>query len=389
MSEYRYILEKTSKKLFCPSCSQKRYTRFIDTEKDEYLPNEYGRCDRIDNCTYSLNPYQDGYSKMIFEKERGGNTNNWKPKVYAKPPPPPKPKTSFIELEILKESLTYGNHFLTFLNNRFGVEVTDRLIEKYLIGSSKHWKGATVFWQIDTKGKIRSGKIMLYNPETGKRVKEPFNHITWIHMVKRRANFELEQCFFGEHLLKGNNKPIGVLESEKSAIIASIFFPEYVWIAVGSLTNLNETKCQILKGRTVTLFPDLKAYDRWADKQKEISEKIPEIRFTRVSDLLERKAPETVKEGYDLADFLLREEQPSKIIEPIEKKVIVKKKSSFTGYIDSIRLENKVLISSNGYPITWDLYGNDADEKTKVFIRMAEKNSELIKLNKIFQCDNF
>jgi hypothetical protein len=71
------------------------------------------------------------------------------------------------------------------------------------------------------------------------------------------------------------------------------------------LTNINADKCQILKGRTVTLFPDLNGFNKWSDKQTEISKQLPEITFTPVSDLLERKAPEGIKKGYDIADFLL------------------------------------------------------------------------------------
>ena len=44
---------------------------------------------------------------------------------------------------------------------------------------------------------------MLYDPTTGKRVKEPFNHISWVHKVIKQPEFELKQCLFGEHLLLG------------------------------------------------------------------------------------------------------------------------------------------------------------------------------------------
>jgi hypothetical protein len=48
---------------------------------------------------------------------------------------------------------------------------------------------------------------MLYNANTGKRIKEPFNHATWVHSVLKLPEFNLQQCFFGEHLLQGNNLP--------------------------------------------------------------------------------------------------------------------------------------------------------------------------------------
>jgi hypothetical protein len=75
----------------------------------------------------------------------------------------------------------------------FGVEVADQLVSKYFIGTSKHWPGATVFWQIDISGKVRTGKIMLYSPATGKRVKEPFNHISWAHKVTKNIRETLKE----------------------------------------------------------------------------------------------------------------------------------------------------------------------------------------------------
>lgn len=75
-------------------------------------------------------------------------------------------------------------------------------------------------------------------------------------------DFELKQCLFGEHLLRDKAKPIAIVESEKTAIIASVYLPQFIWLAVGSLTNLNAEKCSVLKGRTVTLFPDLNGFEK-------------------------------------------------------------------------------------------------------------------------------
>ena len=61
--EYRYNLEQRGKLHFCVSCGKKRMTRYIDKETKEYLPEKYGRCARMNNCAYHLNPYQDGYGE--------------------------------------------------------------------------------------------------------------------------------------------------------------------------------------------------------------------------------------------------------------------------------------------------------------------------------------
>src|SRR5690606_5606268 len=78
-TEYRYILDKRSKKHLCPECGKKRFVRYIDIETGDYLPEQYGRCDRESKCGYFYNPYNDGYAKAIWEKEQGNKTD-WKPK---------------------------------------------------------------------------------------------------------------------------------------------------------------------------------------------------------------------------------------------------------------------------------------------------------------------
>jgi hypothetical protein len=160
-----------------------------------------------------------------------------------------------------------------------------------------------VFWQIDTQGKVRTGKIILYSPTTGKRVKEPYSHVNWAHKALKQPVFELMQCLFGSHLLIDETKPVAIVESEKTAVIASVYLPQFIWVAVGSLTNLNAEKCRILNGRTITLFPDLNGFDKWSKKAKELSH----LAIFTVSDLLERKATEAErKQGYDLADYLIK-----------------------------------------------------------------------------------
>jgi len=212
---------------------------------------------------------------------------------------------SFIPVETFKASLKNyeANHFVRFLISLFGVEVSKQLISQYIIATSKNWDGATVFWQIDTQGKIRTGKIMLYDAATGKRVKKPFSHITWVHTALKAADFELKQCLFGEHLLKDKTKPVAIVESEKTAVIASVYLPQFIWLAAGAKEGLNVEKCKILKGRSVTLFPDLNGFEKWNSKAKELSD----ITRFSVSDLLERKATEAEKDqGLDLADYLIR-----------------------------------------------------------------------------------
>jgi len=304
MSEHRYILEPYNgmkTRFRCPSCqrSDKTFSLYIDTETGGHLHTTVGRCNRESNCGHHYTP------KQFFQDNPDFIGNRPLPKVYKKKTVTlPQRSISSIDVEVFKASLKSHdeNHFVKFLIDRFGVEVASQLVSRYFIATSKHWNGATVFWQIDTKGKVRTGKIMLYNPTTGKRIKEPRNHINWVHSVLQLPEYNLQQCLFGEHLLQDKTKPVAIVESEKTAVIASVYLPQFIWVAVGSLTNLNTEKCSILKGRTVTLFPDLNGFEKWRNKAKELSS----LTSFQISDLLERKATvDEKKQGFDLADYLI------------------------------------------------------------------------------------
>jgi hypothetical protein len=277
----------------------KTFSFYIDTETGKHIHPNVGRCNRESNCGYHYTP------KQYF---KDNNISFDTPKSYKPRPITPQRKpVSFIPFELFKASLNLTafetNHFVQFLINLFGVEVANELVSRYFIATSKHWNGATVFWQIDIQGKVRTGKIMLYSPTTGKRIKEPFNHIYWAHKALKQPEFELRQCLFGEHLLIDKTKSVAIVESEKTAVIASVYLPQFIWVAVGSLSNLNAEKCSVLKGRTVTLFPDLNGFEKWNNKAMELSH----IANFSVSVLLERKATESERnQGFDLADYLIK-----------------------------------------------------------------------------------
>jgi hypothetical protein len=129
----------------------------------------------------------------------------------------------------------------------------DNLINIYKIGTfSRYNGGTTIFWQIDTSGNIRTGKIIKYDPNSGKRIKKPYVATNWVHSAEYKNGLNLSQCLFGEHLLKeGLSAPIAIVESEKTAIIAQAIMPDFFWIATGSLSEFKATKLDILKDRKV------------------------------------------------------------------------------------------------------------------------------------------
>lgn len=295
--DFRYILEpygQARRKYLCPECGKKTFTRYWDSVENCHIDSSVGRCDREVNCGYHYKP------KDYF-LDRGRDYTPGRGKEFRAEPEKP---VSTVPERFLKASQAHFdiNPLIQFLP--FNEAETRAAIEKYNIGTSKHWGGSTVFWYLDMYRRIRGGKLMKYDPETGHRVKEGGAKITWTHCVMDLKGFNFRGCLFGEHLLGEHmSKPVAVVESEKTAIVADKFFPDYLWIATGSVSIISPTWFKPLKDRDIVLFPDCGAYDKWLDKTSGLIK----AGFTvTVSDFLENHT--TAEEhgaGYDLADYFL------------------------------------------------------------------------------------
>ena len=151
---------------------------------------------------------------------------------------------------------------------------------------------------------------MKYDPNTGNRIKDS-GGINWIHSIMKRRgllpeDFNLVQCLFGEHLLRMYpDKVVALVESEKSALIASGVYPEYIWLVTGGKSQLSIDKLRVLQGRTVIMFPDVDGFEYWNDKAGEIEAIGCKV---VVSDLLEKNASDVDRTNkIDLADWLIRQ----------------------------------------------------------------------------------
>ncbi|WP_417237377.1 DUF6371 domain-containing protein [Bizionia paragorgiae] len=287
MKEYRYSLDRTSKKYHCPRCTKKRFVRYVDNETGEYLPLEFGRCDRESECGYFQNP-------------KGEFANTYEVK-YTPPPP-----ISYHPIELVKQSGRNfkQNNFIQFLKTLFSEDEVKDAILKYLIGTSKYWNGATVFWQIDNQQKIRHGKIMLYDPETGKRAKNADGkaYINSVRSTLKLKDFNLKQCLFGLHLInESETRTVAIVEGEKTAVIMSLFKPEYVWLATGSKQGFKYDMLKPLKSYKIIVFPDKSEFVDWQDKAMELKNFGFDI---SVSSYLENTDN---PKGTDLADIFIDE----------------------------------------------------------------------------------
>ena len=339
-TEHRYIFEKGSKKHRCPNCDKKRFVRYIDTQTGEYLPEQYGRCDREINCPQQdyNNPYLDGYAKAIWEQEQGNKTD-WKPQQPKRiKKPVNKSKRTFIPVEVFNrtragyEQNTFIQNLLTRVAFPFEVQDIEKVISLYHLGTVQNGyrKGANTFPFIDVQGNVRAIQVKQFD-EQNHTTGTDFLHsiIEKYHTRNNKAlpewleaynkNETKVSCLFGEHLLsKYPYNPVALVEAPKTAIYGTLYFgfPEQptnlLWLAVYNLSSLNLNKCKALKGRNVYLFPDLskdgKAFELWSNKATEIQKRLQGTYF-QVSDLLEQLAPQQDKEqGKDIADYLIKQD---------------------------------------------------------------------------------
>ena len=275
--------EVGNKKYLCPSCHKKTFVPLVYSESGQMVdPYVYGRCDREFKCRY----------KSI----RSGNQYNLAPYIKV----PQKSEFSTINNAIKLDSLkTWTVNKLARFMFKCGFNPDDisDTFWKYYVGTSSY-NNATIFWQTDITGKTRTGKIINYNADTGKRIKTGLP-VLWMDKILKIKNFNKEQCLFGEHLLKNSDNKVAIVESEKTALIMDLKDrdDEYIWLACGGVQMLNDRFAKTLKGKDVHLFPDIDAEDKWYIKARVFNWK-----FNSTRNIMEERNYE-YKSGDDLADM--------------------------------------------------------------------------------------
>lgn len=321
-SEYRWRYDKSGKKSTCPACGKKTLVRYVETASGDYLPEQFGRCDREVNCGYWNKPSKfelSGYNYTTTSRDK-------------QPKPKPKPEQVFIPVETLKETLnperynhnTFTDYLLRLAPYPFTVAQVQRVVELYYLGTTA--EGFTTFPYIDSRGRVQAVQAVQFD-STNHRVSATFLHSliekdckrngtqppSWLEAYNR--NERKVACFYGEQLLNSYpSNPVALVEAPKTAIYSTLYFgfPDspnsFLWLGTYNLSSLTADKCKVLEGRDVVLFPDLskegRAYKLWQQKAAQLSVSIS-ASFT-VSDFLEQNATAEQREkGLDLADFLI------------------------------------------------------------------------------------
>lgn len=297
---YKYTLSKYEaggrNRYTCPRCGQRKcFSRYVDTDTNEPLEYNVGKCDHVNSCGYHYTPSE------FFHDHPARKPTGWqetpRPPKPLHAPPPPRPLCT-VDPSYVNRSQSPRSQFVSWLTMRFPekAEAIHKALSDYRLGATRD--GGIIFWQIDPQGRVRSGKVMHYGTD-GHRTGHPY----WVHTLLQRqgqlpADWTLTQCLFGEHLL--SQRPadtVCLVESEKTAIVCALFYPSFLWLATGGCGQLSVEKLKPLVGRKLVVYPDSGALEKW-EAQLKLTQGLS---YTLVRQL-EDYPPNT-----DLADLMLHE----------------------------------------------------------------------------------
>ena len=132
-----------------------------------------------------------------------------------------------------------------YMSRLFGEDKVRKVWNAYNVTATS--KGGTCFWYLNPLGQICHDKVVWYG-EDGHRIKT----LPMGRQYRIGAGYT-ENPMFGSHF---KNKPKGILESEKSALMASCYYGG-VWLATGGKGNLRDPG-------DIPLYADRDAEEVWS-----------------------------------------------------------------------------------------------------------------------------
>ena len=262
MDKFKWKLQRyngQNTRFRCPNCRKSRqYTRFINS-LGEYAPFEYGKCNRSEKCGYFNYPNGEKTTAPDFKH---------KPK-----------KIEFIDWNNYNYDLDLNASFTSSLIELIGDEklVFETLCKYYVRTDGNNM----IYPYVDANNRLTYVKKMLY---------KGLKRDKYIYTPHKADKGVFKQCLFGLHLVSDLIQNC-VVESEKTALVCAILYPDYTWLATGGLNMVS--KVNVLD--KAIIYPDKgKAFTIWKDK-------LNENKYT-FNDILENT---NLPDGSDLADMVL------------------------------------------------------------------------------------
>lgn len=262
----------------CPHCGKRgKYSAYMNVLTGELAPIEYGMCS---SCREYVMPPDNIVTEEASQEvdtvigyfEADTLSANWI-ESYYKP-------TSHVQ-----------NNFIEALERIFGEERVKRVVDLFKLG--RFHDSGIVFPYLLTDNHVCTAKIMFYDRDLHRIKEGNKQHPKWLHNLFYRTDrgfvldfrdyetddngndivkkFKLKLCLFGHNqIINDKCKGICLVESEKTAVIMSIVFPEYIWVASGGRSLIQDYKFIFFGKRKCYVFPDMSSddnvYDYWYKK---------------------------------------------------------------------------------------------------------------------------
>ena len=193
------------------------------------------------------------------------------------------------ELQVLKSQVNIENDI--FAGTLIKLGITRNHLIKFDVGRSGN---ETFFFYRNISGLIPNAKVISYDKDLcRKKNKPPY------FLYSKKQGYT--SCLYGEFQLKDNNKPVILVESEKTCILASYAMPQFIWIATGGASSLTSEKAKVLQGRKIFILIDADKAGRSNKLKDQLSKAGIE---SKTLDLFPNET-----NGYDLADYLINKMQ--------------------------------------------------------------------------------
>lgn len=270
--DYKYEFEKApSKKGTCPGCGHKgEYRYYIG------LSREYGKCERVNSCGYQKKPNEFAIPTTKVPTKR------------------PELKIVFPDDEVCRLTITDQSSSFHVFCIAEKLNISKEHLTKWNVGSRLNERTnriETAYVYQNTHQKYVNIRYFQYSND-GKRSKSqnPYS------LKAAEINTKYSICLFGEHLLSAS-KIICLVESEKTAVIASYHYPDFDWLATGGKSGLTDEKIHVLFNREIYYLNDA---DHAGNKNSTIDKlKSYRLNFKKI-DLFPNRT-----DGYDIADAII------------------------------------------------------------------------------------
>lgn len=204
------------------------------------------------------------------------------------PTPTPKPEklvTMPLDAVATMAERATATALARYLCGLFDPEAVKRTLAAYMVGGCEppyHNDAENVgLWTayplISAAGVVVDCKLMGYRADGHRAKRADGSGLLgwWLSCAKQLGDgcTRAPWVCFGDHLAASVDPadPVNVVESEKTAIMATLYFGGY-WVAVGSLGFLTADRLAAHKRRKVIVYPDIDGAAQWTEKAKTLRE---------------------------------------------------------------------------------------------------------------------